>query len=253
MKKQSESGSSMFGDTKWTKVVEPAAKGSTDALGDLFNMYESSIFRLIRIGRKDLSEEQIQDLCQEFKANCIKREFLKNVKRDNGLFRTFLKVCVERFLIDVSRRRKVPGAAKDDPQIDNGSEDEGAIQIPSEGSEEWYDFLDEPWALVVESSALIKVESYMDLRGLSSGTKMSLIKRLKAQQDDETTLKMDAKKLGVDPSEYNNLFYSHRNIFRDSVYAEIARQNPKSKSSDLQDELNHFLKVLARIRRNVPG
>jgi hypothetical protein len=229
----------------WTRVVIPASKGSIDGLQQLFVMYESSICSLIRQNRMGLSEDEIKDLYQRFAETCLRREFLKNVDRSKGRFRHFLWVCVRRFLIDDAKRKPVPGNKNDTP-IDVGGEEDDTIQLPSEGSDEWV-ALDEPWALAIETAGLKKVELLMDRRGLRFDCRMALLKRLKAQQDEEETLRNDAIKIQMDPNDYNNLYYPYRDILRGAVHDELKKQ---VRSSELKDEFNHLILVLTRIRRN---
>lgn len=239
----------------WTEVVEPAVKESRelsdkktrDALNKLIITYQPSIIRLIRLQQNNLTEDKIQDLSQQFVVKCYETEFLKNVDRSKGRFRDFLGKCLTRFLVDQKRRKKIPGVGKNDVEIDTGHEGEGTYQIPAEDSEDWLRALDQSWAMVVESSALKQVESHMDRGRLASGLRTSLLKRLTARQDDKITLKSDANQLGVSEVIYNNLYYNtYRPMFRKAVREHLERE---CQPSELEDEFNHFIKVLAGIRR----
>lgn len=239
------SGSSRTPDTLWTLVVTPAAQGSLEHLEVLFRTYKAAVCNLIRQHRLGLSPEGIEDLYQEFVLVCLRRDFLVKVHRSKGRFRHFLWTCVRRFLIDEADRAQRRPEAHAGIQVDNGVGAEPGIQIPDGDSDEWLG-LDEAWALKLESIGVQKVGQQLEEKGLSEDIRRSMLERLMACQDEDKSLKDEARRLGIPETRYNNIFYPMREVYMKTIRKELGSQ---VQSGDLQDEFDHFIRVLSRIRR----
>ena len=74
----------------------PRAPGSADALGELCRTYWYPIYAFVR--RRGNSHEAAQDLTQEFFARMLEKRYIDEVGPEKGTFRTFLLVCLKRFL-----------------------------------------------------------------------------------------------------------------------------------------------------------
>src|SRR5687767_12420790 len=89
----------VFKETQW-KIVLSAKNGadpnSEQAMGMLCQQYHDPIYAFIR--RKGNKRHDAQDLAQEFFHRLISKEFLRNVDREKGRFRTFLLTALTRFL-----------------------------------------------------------------------------------------------------------------------------------------------------------
>src|SRR5258708_23712232 len=87
---------SPFRTTHWS-VVLGARKGDAAqagaALETLCLTYWYPIYAFLR--RRGLGIEDAQDLTQEFFARLLKRDFLRNVGREKGRFRSFLLVSLK--------------------------------------------------------------------------------------------------------------------------------------------------------------
>src|SRR5262245_8578251 len=91
----------LFADTQWTKVIE-AKDNSTDALNSLCTLYRSPLLAWLRCrGEKN---ENAEDSVQGFFEQLLRRDFLKDVGREKGRFRTFLLTAFQNFLRDQYRR-----------------------------------------------------------------------------------------------------------------------------------------------------
>lgn len=88
-----------FKETRWTLVLTAKDINHADserALALLCEQYQYPIYAFIR--RKGNSRHDAQDLTQEFFHRLISKEFLRNVDRAKGRFRTFLLTALQRFL-----------------------------------------------------------------------------------------------------------------------------------------------------------
>jgi RNA polymerase sigma-70 factor (ECF subfamily) len=88
-----------FATTRWSVVLtaaDPSAPGSADALAELCRTYWYPIYAFVR--RRGNSHEAAQDLTQEFFARMLEKRYIDDVGPEKGKFRTFLLVCLKRFL-----------------------------------------------------------------------------------------------------------------------------------------------------------
>lgn len=93
--------STEFTATHWSLVLEAACSGSPDshaALGQLCQAYWYPLYLFVR--RSGHNAEEAQDLIQEFFAKLIEKNYLAAANPEKGRFRTFLLVCLKRFLCD---------------------------------------------------------------------------------------------------------------------------------------------------------
>jgi RNA polymerase sigma-70 factor (ECF subfamily) len=77
-------------------AADPSAPGSADALGELCRTYWYPIYAFVR--RRGNGHEAAQDLTQEFFARMLEKRYIDAVGPEKGKFRTFLLVCLKRFL-----------------------------------------------------------------------------------------------------------------------------------------------------------
>jgi DNA-directed RNA polymerase specialized sigma24 family protein len=91
----------LFATTHWSVVLTardanspPAAQG----LERLCQDYWYPIYAYVR--RKGRTPEEAEDLTQAFFAHLLQRDFLRNVGREKGRFRSFLLACLTHFLVD---------------------------------------------------------------------------------------------------------------------------------------------------------
>src|SRR5262245_9699922 len=89
----------IFKETRWSIVLSARHLGdanSEEALATLCDQYQDAVYAFIR--RKGHSPHDAQDLTQEFFHRFISKEFLSEVDKSKGRFRTFLLTMVQRFL-----------------------------------------------------------------------------------------------------------------------------------------------------------
>ena len=88
-----------FATTRWSVVLTAADRsspGSDVALGELCRTYWYPIYAFVR--RQGNSHDRAQDLTQEFFARMLEKRYIDDVGPEKGRFRTFLLVCLKRFL-----------------------------------------------------------------------------------------------------------------------------------------------------------
>ncbi len=92
-------GPNYFLTTPWSVVLAAADRalpGYSRALATLCEIYWYPIYAFVR--RQARSAEEAEDLTQEFFARLLEKDYLEGVGPEKGRFRSFLLVCVKRFL-----------------------------------------------------------------------------------------------------------------------------------------------------------
>jgi RNA polymerase sigma-70 factor (ECF subfamily) len=85
--------------TSWAVVLAAADRSSPhcdQALATLCAGYWYPLYAFIR--RQGFAAEDAEDLTQEFLARLLEKDYLEGVGPEKGKFRTFLLVCLKRFL-----------------------------------------------------------------------------------------------------------------------------------------------------------
>lgn len=96
-----------FSPTLWTLVLtakDPASPERAEALNRLMRLYWQPLYYFVR--RRGADADGAQDIVQGFFATLLERNFLKAVDRERGKFRTFLLVCMGRYLSDLRDREQ---------------------------------------------------------------------------------------------------------------------------------------------------
>src|SRR6185503_529866 len=94
----SGSTSGVFHTTHWSVVLaaQRDAPQADKALETLCRTYWYPIYAFVR--RRGVSAEDARDLTQDFFLRLLQRDFLRNIAREKGRFRSFLLVSLKNFL-----------------------------------------------------------------------------------------------------------------------------------------------------------
>ena len=152
-----------FATTHWSVVLAAARQESpqsADALAALCKTYWYPLYAFVR--RQGRSAEEAEDLTQEFFARVMEKQYLQSVGPEKGRFRTFLLVCLKRFLANEWDRARAlkRGGGKQPLPIDFGGADERYSLEPAHAltAERLYA---RRWALTVLQQALARLAAEM--------------------------------------------------------------------------------------------
>src|SRR6185369_4314445 len=145
-----------FTATHWSQVLQAARDQSPQAataLDKLCRTYWFPLYAFVR--RQGYGVADAQDLTQEFFARFLKKNFLANVDRDKGKFRSFLLAAMKHFLANEWDRLKAEkrGGRQQFISID-GQETEQRYQLEPASDENPEQIFDRRWALTVLDQAL---------------------------------------------------------------------------------------------------
>jgi DNA-directed RNA polymerase specialized sigma24 family protein len=98
-------GSGQFTTTHWTVVLQAGGGGSAEAHEAWSKLCETYWFPLYAFMRRQgYDTDEAQDLTQEFFYRFLQRNSLANVDPAAGKFRSFLLICLKRFLVNERER-----------------------------------------------------------------------------------------------------------------------------------------------------
>jgi DNA-directed RNA polymerase specialized sigma24 family protein len=109
--------SGKFPATRWSAILAARSEDSAErsrALDAIVTAYWKPIYKYLRL-RWGKSNEDAKDLTQEFLARLIQKQYLDDFDPAKARLRTFLRVCLDRFLANeakTSKRLKRGGAAR---------------------------------------------------------------------------------------------------------------------------------------------
>lgn len=98
---------SLFVTTRWSVVLaaqEKSSPESADALETLCRAYWYPLYAYVRSSGHP--PHDAQDLTQEFFTRLLAKDYLQAADREKGRFRTFLRVCLKRFLANEWERQR---------------------------------------------------------------------------------------------------------------------------------------------------
>jgi len=154
---QLERGGGLFPATHWSVVLSAKAE-SGPALSTLFQAYRRPLLVWVRsqLRGQGSPDADAEDLVQGCLQDLIRRDFLKNVVRERGRFRTFLLTCLKNYLRDEHGRRTAEkrGGAMRLESLDQTGADGRPIHLPhasGAGPDREYD---RAWAQAVLANAL---------------------------------------------------------------------------------------------------
>ncbi len=229
-----------FGSTLWTVVLEaqdPGSPGRREALQRLIEAYWKPVYFFVR--RKGSDPESAKDLTQGFFAALLERNFLKNVHRDRGRFRTFLLTALENYLADERDRARALKRGGDRavfPLDFEGAENE----VPGEpASPESPDrAFRRDWAMRVLSRALQDVRAEFAASG-REGEFEALRLHLSLGAGPAPSYADLARRLGVSEQDVANRIHRARARVREAVLGVI--RSYSGTEEDAQEELRDLL------------
>jgi RNA polymerase sigma-70 factor (ECF subfamily) len=231
-----------FGNTPWTAVLaaaRSAAPGFCAAWQRLAEAYWYPLYAYIR--RRGHSAPDSGDLTQGFFTHLISTEALEGLVAGEGRFRSFLLVCLRRFLADQHRHasagiRRPPGGLISIDQT--AAEGRYQIEPPDRATPE--ELFERRWARALLDQALARLEAHYSASGkrrLFAGLVAHLAGDPGAVPHGEL-----AGRLATTEASIRNEMYRLRQRFRVLFREEVAATVPEA---EVEREMRHLLRVLS--------
>ena len=233
-----------FATTHWSVVLAAKEGDSSEVAGALEKLcrtYWPPLYAYIR--RDGWDKTEAQDLTQEFFARLLARDYLQQLRHQEGKFRSFLLAYLKNFL---SEQRRRAGAQKRGGDcvfvsLDAPAGDEGYLLEPVDELTPDQVF-ERRWAQAILQTALDRLRGEFTGRGQAA-----LFERLQDYQPRETGGQSYAQ-LGDDlgmteaavKSAVQRMRQRHRELLREEIAQTVTRPE------EIEEELRHFRAVLGR-------
>lgn len=212
---------------------------SRKALAALCETYWKPLYVFLR--RRGHSESDAQDLVQEFFTRFLEKDYIKDVRRERGRFRSFLLASLKHFLADEwdKSQRQKRGAGVIHISLDSAATN-GLENLLSSNAQSADAVFDRQWALSVLDEALKHLESTYEESGkgnqfhafkdLLTGTRADASYR---ELGEQLAMSEDAVKMAV-----HRIRRAYRKALRKTVEETV------DKDSDAQGEMDLLLEAL---------
>lgn len=239
------SGVLNFATTHWTVVLAAGQQTSPQASAALEKLCRTYWYPLyVFARRKGYRPEEAKDLTQEFFSRLLAKNYLKDVQRERGKFRSFLLASMKHFLSNqrVRANRLKRGGLNRFISIDD-AEAENCYQLEVQFTAESPDvYFQRRWAITVLEQALQRLrEDYLQMG------KSELFERLKvflSKLPSEGEYECVAEELDMKPGTFSVAVYRFRQRYGSLVREEIA--HTVTHPSEIDEEMRHLFEILNR-------
>jgi RNA polymerase sigma factor (sigma-70 family) len=232
-----------FTTTHWSLILNAQDTSSTlaaTALEKLCRTYWYPLYAYIR--RQGEDEESAKDLTQGFFARLLEKQYLAQVQREKGKFRSFLLASLKHFLADEwdKARAQKRGGGRTLVSLDHSTAEDRYRLEPVDAMDADRIF-ERRWALTLLEQARAQLKTEY----LESG-KASLYERLKAFEsgsgDGPSYAELGAE-LGLTESGVKSAVFRLRQRYRELVRQEVA--NTVERAEEVDDEIRYLISVIS--------
>jgi RNA polymerase sigma-70 factor (ECF subfamily) len=232
-----------FATTRWTEVLSARAEGTPpagEALARLCAAYWPPLYAFLR--RDGCTREEAEDLVQGFFEQFILGDYLRDVSRDKGRFRSFLLACLKHYAANVRREMKTQRRGGSSPHFSLALEDLERCEASLAAQPVDHSVFDRVWAETIMRKAVARLR-----QDYSDAGKEALFDRLcrwlaaEAKAGDYTR---EAPTLGLSEGALAAAVFRLRQRFRQFVRTEVG--NTVQSPADIDGEMEYLLETLMR-------
>lgn len=234
---------SAFATTQWTLVLHAGRPDSPDAaraLAALCTSYWYPLYAFVR--RQGKSAHDAQDLTQEFFARLLEKNYLAQVSREKGRFRSFLLAALKNFLAnewDKVRAQKRGGDRTFVPLDATAAESRYAIEPVDALSAD--KIFERRWALTLLDRAIEQLRAEHVKAG--RGPIFDELKGCLTGDGSTVSYAEIATRLGTSEGAIKVAVHRLRQRYREVLRAEVA--NTVAQPGDVDDELRQLFAALS--------
>ena len=236
------SGNAAFTTTHWSVVLSAAdtsAAGAQEALEKLCHTYWYPLYAYVR--RCGHGPDEAQDLTQAFFVRFLEKNFLAQVNREKGRFRSFLLAALRHFLSDErdrARARKRGGGqtllSLDAQNAEDRYQKEPADELTPEK------LYERRWALTTLDRAQASLRAEFANDGKSD--LYEALKVFLSGEKSELTHAQVAARLGKSTDAIRCAVQRLRQRYGELIRAEVA--HTVASPGQIDEEIRHLLKVI---------
>ena len=233
----------IFATTHWSVVLaarEPDAPQAAAALEKLCRTYWYPLYAYLR--RRGYGEHDAQDLTQGFFEHLFERDWLQNVARDKGRFRSFLRASLNYFLADQRDRANAQKRGGGRPIISfdaHEAEERYRLEPVDERSPD--KLFERRWAMTLLDQVLARLA-----QEFSDAGKRELFNRLQpflVEGSSEKTYAEIAREAGMTEEALKKAVQRMRRRYHQLFREEIAQT--VASPEEVEEELRHLCQVLS--------
>ena len=194
--------------------------------------------------REGRSEDESQELAQEFFTRVLSGAGVSGADPTRGRFRSFLLGALRHFLADRRRhaQRQKRGGSVDVISIESGGTDSSpGIQVPDPGASFTDARFDREWALAVMEHALAAIQQEAQTSGKTA--QFEALKPWLIGETENLSQESAAIELGMTTGAVKVAIHRLRRGFREAVKAEISQTIDDP--DDLDEELQYLISALS--------
>jgi len=232
-----------FATTHWSVVLAakgPESPGAAVALEQLCRTYWGALYAFVR--RAGHPPADAADLTQAFFARFLEKQFLQDVDRQKGKFRSFLLKTLNHFLVDEWRHAHAEKRAGSHPVLSiNAEEWESRYghELASEATPE--KLFERRWAMTLFDQALARLRAESVQTG--SAREYDLLKDFLSRPAGDGDYAAVAGQLRLSPGTIAVHVHRLRKRYGELVREEVA--HTVGSGDEVEAELRHLLGVLS--------
>jgi DNA-directed RNA polymerase specialized sigma24 family protein len=231
-----------FATTHWTMVLAARERDTPQAQAALARLCETYWFPLFAfLRRQGCTSDDAQDLTQAFFACVLDKNYLNDVDRSLGKFRSFLLASLRHFVANERdrARAKKRGSGRCALSLDFTSAESRYAMEPKHGLTPERIF-ERQWAL--ELLALVMQRLHADLAASGKEKHFELLKPLLAADSNAPPYAQVAKQLGTSEGAVKVAVHRLRRRYRELLREEVAQT--VADPAEIDDELRELVAAL---------
>lgn len=233
-----------FHTTRWSVVLQARgdAPEARAALGELCENYWTPVFKFLR--REGRSEDESQELTQEFFSRLLSSTGIGQVDPEKGRFRSYLLGALKHFLAEQRRSegRQKRGGDVNIVSIDKCRTDTTVgMDIPDPAGTLPDASFDREWALSLLDRGLNRVQAELEQSG--KGEHFNVLKPWLIGESESLSQVDAGAKLGMSTGAVKVAIHRLRKSFREAIKTEISQT--VAQPDDIEEELCYLIEVLS--------
>lgn len=232
-----------FAPTHWTVVLTASGHDSAarEALENLCRHYWPPLYAYVR--RQGHSPHDAQDLTQEFFRRLLEKNYLADVDRSKGKFRSFLLASLQHFLAnerDKQHAQKRGGGAVP-ISIDAGTAESGyQLELGHDATAE--KIFERRWAITLLAQVLARLEA--EYQADDKGDLFARLKDTLTGESGRLPYAEIAARLGTSEGAVKVAVHRLRQRYRELLRLEIA--GTVATAAEIDGEMRHLFQALSR-------
>ncbi len=231
-----------FATTQWSLVLSAGDKSSPrwrESLAELCRIYWYPLYAFVR--RRGNPAAEAEDLTQDFFLRLVEKEFLQATGPEKGRFRTFLLLCMKRFLANEHDYRTAAKRGGGEPLISiDGAAADSRFRLEPTDATTPEKIFERRWALALLEQVLARLDKEYHEAG-----KTALFAKLKPLLVAETVGTHYAEighELHLSEGAVKVAVHRLRRRYAELLHAEVARtlEHPR----DVQEEIRALFGAL---------